>query len=369
MKITREELYEAVWKTPAVHLAKIYGISDVALGKHCRQQNIPRPGKGYWVLLELGRAGSKPPLPRVERSSPFEIGSRSKAKFYTPLQALPAVVTALRDGHHPALRTAASVELHPAILVLQTSLEQATVDGTGRLNGDGYIGCSHGVLVTATNVQRAFQFLNQLFRVLEALDCRIVTKQVRGGLGIETKIGERYIGIQFLDEVKKKHVRGWDPHVEMFCTGARVCKLLVDLKHGEVTKSWRERGDTTLDGKLGEIAAEILMAAEYLRLRDEEAKDKQRLHELEQLRREEENAERRLEAQRRSELQKATELWEMSRRLDAFVSACEAELSRSVFFRTNTHAHRWLAWAKGYVHGLNPLTGKFLAEQQERFSA
>lgn len=45
--LTREELYEAIWSTPASLLAKKYGISDVALGKICKRHQIPKPPRGY----------------------------------------------------------------------------------------------------------------------------------------------------------------------------------------------------------------------------------------------------------------------------------------------------------------------------------
>jgi hypothetical protein len=43
VKLTREELYEKVWGTPATKLAKEFDISDVALGKICKKLDIPRP--------------------------------------------------------------------------------------------------------------------------------------------------------------------------------------------------------------------------------------------------------------------------------------------------------------------------------------
>jgi len=43
----RIKLYAEVWEKPTVQLAKEYGISDVGLGKVCRQLNIPKPSRGY----------------------------------------------------------------------------------------------------------------------------------------------------------------------------------------------------------------------------------------------------------------------------------------------------------------------------------
>jgi hypothetical protein len=50
----RDKLYEAVWKRPAVQLAKEHGISDVALAKICKKLKVPKPGPGYWRRIEKG---------------------------------------------------------------------------------------------------------------------------------------------------------------------------------------------------------------------------------------------------------------------------------------------------------------------------
>jgi hypothetical protein len=41
IEIGRKELYELVWQVPRTELTERFGISDVAIGKHCRNANIP----------------------------------------------------------------------------------------------------------------------------------------------------------------------------------------------------------------------------------------------------------------------------------------------------------------------------------------
>ena len=48
-RITREELYEAVWSESVQKLALALGISDVGLAKICKKLNVPRPGRGHWA--------------------------------------------------------------------------------------------------------------------------------------------------------------------------------------------------------------------------------------------------------------------------------------------------------------------------------
>ena len=62
-RVTREELYDFVWKTPMQRLAKEFGISDVALAKHCKKLAVPVPGRGYWAKLAAGRRVKQAKLP------------------------------------------------------------------------------------------------------------------------------------------------------------------------------------------------------------------------------------------------------------------------------------------------------------------
>ncbi len=63
--LTRLELYEQVWTTPTVQLAKKYGISDVMIAKICRRHRIPKPPLGYWARIQHGQKVSRTPLPAI----------------------------------------------------------------------------------------------------------------------------------------------------------------------------------------------------------------------------------------------------------------------------------------------------------------
>lgn len=68
--LTREELYEAVWRTPIVRLAAEFGISDVALAKTCRRMNVPRPPRGYWARVAAGYTVKRTILPKPRPNQP-----------------------------------------------------------------------------------------------------------------------------------------------------------------------------------------------------------------------------------------------------------------------------------------------------------
>lgn len=65
MRVSREQLYEKVWLEPLRAVAKRYGVSDVALGKHCRRLGVPTSGVGYWHAYAAGIRGRRELLPSV----------------------------------------------------------------------------------------------------------------------------------------------------------------------------------------------------------------------------------------------------------------------------------------------------------------
>lgn len=65
-RYTREEFYELVWSKPLTHLARDFGLSDVALHKICRKHNIPNPPLGWWAKHAAGHKVKRTPLPKLK---------------------------------------------------------------------------------------------------------------------------------------------------------------------------------------------------------------------------------------------------------------------------------------------------------------
>ena len=69
-KFTRAEFYDLVWSKPLTHLAKEFGVSDVALHKLCRKHDIPKPPVGYWAKVAAGKRVKQTPLPAPKAGVP-----------------------------------------------------------------------------------------------------------------------------------------------------------------------------------------------------------------------------------------------------------------------------------------------------------
>lgn len=66
LQFTRSEFYELVWSKPMTHLAKEFGVSDVALHKICRKHDIPNPPLGWWAKHAAGHKVKRIPLPKLK---------------------------------------------------------------------------------------------------------------------------------------------------------------------------------------------------------------------------------------------------------------------------------------------------------------
>lgn len=48
--ITKEELYNLVWKYPTTTIAKMHNVTDKAIEKRCKLFGISKPARGYWQI-------------------------------------------------------------------------------------------------------------------------------------------------------------------------------------------------------------------------------------------------------------------------------------------------------------------------------
>jgi len=164
-KITREELYEAVWSEPIHQLSKALGISDVGLAKVCKKLNVPVPGRGYWAKSRATRKLLRVSLPGLEVGQPTEHritqAHCGEAERWTreTLQRLAgegvAVPTLAENTIDP--------ELHPILAQYRGMLEQAGLNAV-RLRATQP--CL-AINVSASLLERALKIFQDLFGAFE----------------------------------------------------------------------------------------------------------------------------------------------------------------------------------------------------------
>lgn len=89
LPVSREELHALVWSTPMLHAARQFGVSDSYLARVCTLLKVPRPERGYWAKLTVGKAHEITPLPTARPGDPTEWDKESVLKLPPPTMPLP----------------------------------------------------------------------------------------------------------------------------------------------------------------------------------------------------------------------------------------------------------------------------------------
>lgn len=63
--ISRDELYRLIWPKPMNKAAERFEVSGTYMARICATLNIPRPERGYWAKLAVGKAPPPEPLPEA----------------------------------------------------------------------------------------------------------------------------------------------------------------------------------------------------------------------------------------------------------------------------------------------------------------
>jgi hypothetical protein len=134
---TRTELYELVWSKAMTHIAKEFGMSDVALRKHCVKHAIPTPPLGYWAKLAHGKTVRKPPLSIKDRPAdePVYIKVRTTIPRSADSLAVAVEAEARRDALKELLVVPEALPDRPHKLTraLRTALRGTKADASGFL--------------------------------------------------------------------------------------------------------------------------------------------------------------------------------------------------------------------------------------------
>jgi hypothetical protein len=64
--VSREELHEMVWSMPMIKVAEQFKVSGSYMARVCSALCVPRPERGHWAKLAVGKAAEKPLLPEAQ---------------------------------------------------------------------------------------------------------------------------------------------------------------------------------------------------------------------------------------------------------------------------------------------------------------
>jgi hypothetical protein len=165
--VTREELYELVWSTPMIRVAEKFEVSGSYLARVCTELRVPRPERGYWAKLAVGKAPQRPALPEPLPGNPI-VWSRA--------DGLPAPVLP-RTRQPPTVRVPRParpvVGIHGLIRGAKAHfLASRKVDEEDHLKP--YKKLLVDVTASRSGLDKALEFANDLFNALESAGHRVV---------------------------------------------------------------------------------------------------------------------------------------------------------------------------------------------------
>ncbi|NOV23410.1 hypothetical protein E5S69_07630 [Cupriavidus necator] len=167
--VSRESLYELVWAESMLKVAARFGVSSSYLARVCTLLNVPRPARGYWAKLAVGKESPKPNLPDARPGDEL-VWARGDAQWETKL---PVPKPPSDKPHRRATRLKRTNTEHALIVGAETIFEE------GRAGyGVGYLKPRKKLLVdivaTKTGLRKALSFANELFLALEDDGYRVV---------------------------------------------------------------------------------------------------------------------------------------------------------------------------------------------------
>lgn len=164
--ISREELYQLVWSKPMTKVADQFAVSGTYMARVCTLLNVPRPARGYWAKLAVGKAPPPEPLPDARPGDPLSWSTdgehRPPPKPHRP------------PGRRPGTEVRVPrTRIHALIRGAKEHFEN------GRTVEDGaYLKPYKRLLVDVTaskaGLDKALGFANDLFNALESVGHRVV---------------------------------------------------------------------------------------------------------------------------------------------------------------------------------------------------
>lgn len=167
--LTREMLYALVWSEPMLKVAARYGVSSSYMARVCTRLNVPRPPRGYWAKLEVGKASKVPSLPEPRPGDELVwLPGGGLTVANAPLPKPPDLKSRKRSAQLPN-----QGEQHPLLIGAKALFE------VGRVSRDaGYLKPTKKLLVdiisTKAALDKALTFANLFFFSLEQRGHRVV---------------------------------------------------------------------------------------------------------------------------------------------------------------------------------------------------
>ena len=345
----REKLYKEVWAEPMTTVAKRYGISDVALRKHCKKLEIPLPQNGHWAKVKAGQKIKIPPLPKSKGPDKIVVTeSFIRQSSSSPGSKMSDFLSFLPEDQRMIVKEYCSSVIVPAELTHPHGLIRDTIQylRSRKETTKPSVNRVITLRVSDEHKERAYRIFSTIFLAFEHLGYTIEIKYPKahhyrnyephvrdnvtyiclGQDGVPILLNEKLPRIpheptkEEIDKQKKgKYI--YIPSYDIVNTGDFTFDI--DEYHSK-RKHWHDSDTRKIEDQIGEIIIWVMEAVHVVKTMREEREAK------EIIRIEEERKRRRLAEIRKNELeqvelleQNATD-WEKAEKIRRFADCIES---------------------------------------------
>jgi hypothetical protein len=257
MKSSRRELYDRIWATPMSKLARELDISDVGLAKFCRRYGIPRPARGYWAKLAVGKAPRKPKLPASENDTVELDAARHR------IPEVPKVKVDADSLRVAQRATGGALAGVAAATFERLSGAKPTADGFVTCGSSRVIACS----LTPATVERACKVLDAIERGLPLVGGRFFHNEEEKR--VEVDVGGERIGLHLAEDYKRTETVTTDPKHSWRKTSTFTYHFSGQIRltiAGDYSgrKSWGDDKQSRLEDKVESVTAGLAGAAQAI---------------------------------------------------------------------------------------------------------
>lgn len=197
--LSRDELYQLVWSEPMTKVADQFEVSSSYLARICTFLNVPRPGRGYWAKLAVGKAPPQLPLPALQPGDP-EHWSKGEAPIVVSKPDMQSPI-----GPRKRVRIGPD-HVHGVVRDARSHFEK------GREVEEGaYLRPYKKLLVDVTasqdGLEKALALANDLFNAFESVGHRVALAPAGAKLGRQD-VDEREAGGKTREHWHRRH---WSP--------------------------------------------------------------------------------------------------------------------------------------------------------------
>lgn len=364
INFTRKELYDQVWSTPMIKLAKQYGLSDRGLSKICNKHDIPCPPRGYWAKLQAGKKVKKIPLPPTEstdviklKNSPGKKPEKKIAENFIEKNKLESIsVKKTLNGAHPLIKQTSDY--------LKTVSKKA--DEMLEPPKDKYL----DIKVSPGALRRGLLIMDSVIRVLESKGFHVViensTTQVKiFDISIKILLKEEY---KTVPKKPKDHdlnysyefgyASKYGAHSYDRVPSGILCLSIDEWVggRGAQQKNWRDTKSAVLEDRLPKFMSGLIQIAVKKSEETRQRKEEERLREERKRILQQKVDEYNFEKGRVSGLLEDSDNWNKAfalRRYIAEVEKCLKSGERIPFIEGS--AEDWIEWAHNQADRLDPL--------------